>query len=483
MSALLGGGGGSSSGSLVPGTTPIAPSTDKAVLFDNAGFLGEDADFTWDTSAKQMAAVGRAFVGTSTQIVLTGYVGPTFEVLGEAADEITVAILGQHPFGTNLSFVPDHSTVTDFFNIWSTPRGFYGPGTLFDGLLVFGINDFPDGRSPIVIDSNNIVYMTKIGWSLDSGFTTVDGYLSSLGTFGNSRLIWEGNGSSTNATSLELDATPGGGHKIQWQSTGSANGLGAGRLAVYDETADVPAHGSVYIVLDENTHGLLSQQVLTWNSNNQYQTGSYDTGLSRISANIVGIGNGTQGDTSGTLELAELNIAAGRLDIKDVAATTTLTSNSNVDWIVNNTNIITFSMRPATGGTPIFWTMPTGAIFQVAEFSVLGASDMLFQGYSAGGLGYTMVEDVSGLGLALGTALTASPVLITVNRALTAQFDAPGCLTLAPTVVGSLPAGTVGQEAVVTDALAPVVGATVVGGGAVNAKVWFNGAAWKVFAL
>jgi hypothetical protein len=46
--------------------------------------------------------------------------------------------------------------------------------------------------------------------------------------------------------------------------------------------------------------------------------------------------------------------------------------------------------------------------------------------------------------------------------------------------VGTLPAGTQGDTAYVTDATAPVFGAAVVGGGAVVIPVFYNGAAWIV---
>ncbi len=46
--------------------------------------------------------------------------------------------------------------------------------------------------------------------------------------------------------------------------------------------------------------------------------------------------------------------------------------------------------------------------------------------------------------------------------------------------VATLPAGTVGDTAYVTNALAPAFGAAVVGGGAVTIPVFFDGANWIV---
>lgn len=48
---LFGGG-----GSIVPGTTPIVPSTNKAVLFDDGGFVGENAGFLFDKSTGLLTA-------------------------------------------------------------------------------------------------------------------------------------------------------------------------------------------------------------------------------------------------------------------------------------------------------------------------------------------------------------------------------------------------------------------------------------------
>jgi len=44
--------------------------------------------------------------------------------------------------------------------------------------------------------------------------------------------------------------------------------------------------------------------------------------------------------------------------------------------------------------------------------------------------------------------------------------------------VATLPTGVLGDIAIVTDALAPAYAATVVGGGAVTIKVWYNGTNW-----
>ncbi len=59
-----------------------------------------------------------------------------------------------------------------------------------------------------------------------------------------------------------------------------------------------------------------------------------------------------------------------------------------------------------------------------------------------------------------------------------------GLVELKAIAVAELPGSPVlGMEAVVDDALAPVVGTPVASGGVAAAKVWYNGAAWNVFAV
>jgi hypothetical protein len=58
------------------------------------------------------------------------------------------------------------------------------------------------------------------------------------------------------------------------------------------------------------------------------------------------------------------------------------------------------------------------------------------------------------------------------------KLDVNGTIRTAGYTVATLPAGTVGQRAYVTDALAPTYLGALVGGGAVTAPVFYNGAAW-----
>ena len=60
------------------------------------------------------------------------------------------------------------------------------------------------------------------------------------------------------------------------------------------------------------------------------------------------------------------------------------------------------------------------------------------------------------------------------------KLDVAGTIKTLGYTVATLPTGTVGMMAYVTDALAPTFGATVVGGGAVVIPVFYNGSNWIV---
>jgi hypothetical protein len=66
----------------------------------------------------------------------------------------------------------------------------------------------------------------------------------------------------------------------------------------------------------------------------------------------------------------------------------------------------------------------------------------------------------------------------TVKLDVDGAIRANGVIKLKAYTVATLPAGGVGDEAYVTDALTPTYGATAVGGGAVNARVFYNGTNW-----
>lgn len=84
--------------------------------------------------------------------------------------------------------------------------------------------------------------------------------------------------------------------------------------------------------------------------------------------------------------------------------------------------------------------------------------------------GICSIGDANSLGNSTLLAVNDGTQTITVNKPLILQGY----------TVATLPAGTVGMTAYVTNALAPTFGATVVGGGAVTIQVFYDGTNWIV---
>jgi len=83
-------------------------------------------------------------------------------------------------------------------------------------------------------------------------------------------------------------------------------------------------------------------------------------------------------------------------------------------------------------------------------------------------------------GVSIGTTTDAGAtnMLVAGTTTSTGKFIAGAAVKLKGYTVATLPTGTVGDTAYVTDALAPTFLATLVGGGAITTKAFYNGTNW-----
>lgn len=126
-----------------------------------------------------------------------------------------------------------------------------------------------------------------------------------------------------------------------------------------------------------------------------------------------------------------------------------------LDWVLNATSFSVGTFKSGSGSSRNLQFVVGGT--NIATFAASG--HMLWNtdnNYDIGASGTTRPRNVYA-----GTSIT------------------PG----AGVVVASLPTPTTGMIARVTNALAPATGATVVGGGAAQALVWYNGANWTVIGV
>ncbi len=198
-----------------------------------------------------------------------------------------------------------------------------------------------------------------------------------LEVFGGRILVSDSN---TAGTAFALDAVPGGGNRIEFNSTGSTNGNGPGKFLIYDATAD-----NVPLVMDASIFGLLPAQVFAWSDTSPYQIGTYDTGLSRIAPVVVGVGNGTQGDTSGIV-LSDGNRGTVQIDFGSFPGTTDVNLAVSVPQIAAGSVVECFIMPAATADHSVdeHWLDPpevfAGSISAGVGFTIYAKAKDLWGG-------------------------------------------------------------------------------------------------------
>lgn len=135
-------------------------------------------------------------------------------------------------------------------------------------------------------------------------------------------------------------------------------------------------------------------------------------------------------------------------------------------------------LKDGSGNTSLNWDTRTlynnaGAVFNWNDGFFLSPTDGLVSLDFASRTLYGNAENVM-VDWLNGILYDSSSVQTFDWNTLTASIP----VILMGYTVATLPAGTVGMSAYVTDALAPAWNAAVVGGGAVVVKVFYNGAAW-----
>jgi len=126
--------------------------------------------------------------------------------------------------------------------------------------------------------------------------------------------------------------------------------------------------------------------------------------------------------------------------------------------------------------------------------TVWGISESLgaaFDPTKPGNIGFSTPAQAEFTSVGVGTAPdgVTGDLICTVITAIfgvfTGSAQAPHFFWNLSTTVSGLPPATLanqGSTSLVSDAMAPAWGATVVGGGSSPALVWSNGSAWTVFA-
>ena len=154
-------------------------------------------------------------------------------------------------------------------------------------------------------------------------------------------------------------------------------------------------------------------------------------------------------------------------------------------WAFNKVAFTAFASEnwtsTANGAHFALWVTPVGTVSRNVAFTILNDSSTYLGGaVAAPALKVIPVASQARWVEVTGATSSGNPTIGVSGGilAVAASVSITGVVSTSGYTVGTLPAGTVGQRAYVTDALAPAYAAAVVGGGAVTVPVFYNGAAW-----
>lgn len=221
----------------------------------------------------------------------------------------------------------------------------------------------------------------------------------------------------------------------------------------------------------------------TYNTILGYST--FNTGITTGSNNIIigyDVRNGLGATTSNQLNIGNLlfgtglgsdtTLATGNIGILTASPTNILSLGGNsarTIWMERHTtantagNTLTLQAGGATSGAT---NKAGGNLILAPGLSTgTGNNQILFQTSTPGASG------TADNALVTRATLDSTALVMTVP------------VTLKGYTVATLPAGTQGMTAFVTDSLAPAWGVAVVGGGAARAMVWYNNANWTVTGI
>ena len=137
-------------------------------------------------------------------------------------------------------------------------------------------------------------------------------------------------------------------------------------------------------------------------------------------------------------------------------------------------------MVPQVNSTAVSLAAAPTTISPTAAQALL--ADSVASAPTLSGLPSTPVTGPTGVTGGTGTTGNTGATGVTGGTGTTGNTGATGTTTITTAVytVSTLPAGSIGMRAFVTNALAPSFGVTVAGGGTVGVPVYYDGSTWKV---
>lgn len=302
------------------GTGQITLFSSGTAIFAGAGgaYSGDNSYFFWDDTNHRLG------IGTNTPANTLSVNGGNLGVTSQGANNSAI-IVDNHSGGNQSNLeLSDAGTVK-----WIIGK---------DASNNFFLFDSANSRDSLQVVSGNVILSpaggdTLVGGSSDGGFK-LD--VQKSGSSGTVRIFDQT--AVTGVTSVGIQAGAGQSTTplVFFENNGGATVASVGEDGSF-ATWDGSNHVKVYT--QDVTIGLSSDSTIQWkNITNWIGGGSIDIGVSRVSAGVLGVGNGVQGDVSGTVDARNANIGA-----TSGAGTSTLTvtagaSQSTTSLVVAQTN-------------------------------------------------------------------------------------------------------------------------------------------------
>lgn len=192
--------------------------------------------------------------------------------------------------------------------------------------------------------------------------------------------------------------------------------------------------------------------------------------------------NGVTVDSTTNKPLTAATGAAKAGALSQAFSTAALSSSAGMVFTnANNTTLITANTAANTGYIVAGSLVSAGA---AAEWGVSGSTGVYWASGSAGAYGFNIgTSNATGFGIATNGTLRVSinsAGLTTMGNGLnvTGAMSASTTLKSGGYIVATLPTGTAGERAYVTDATTPTYLGTLTGGGSVVCPVFKNATAW-----
>jgi hypothetical protein len=213
----------------------------------------------------------------------------------------------------------------------------------------FSLSTLTAGSNISITNSSGGVTISSTGGGTPGGSST-DVQYNSSGSFGGDSGLTYSSGSSLTLTGNQSNVVVfnlfnSAGHNWAFFSTGPVNTYGANMFGVYDDTSNLG-----FVANGNNGNFTIGSGSVFGFSVNSYSGPNGDTGISRVSAGVIALGNGSASDKSGTLALKTVDVGVSGTSVGSIVFANATSGSITVSPVTGALGSVTATL-PANTGT------------------------------------------------------------------------------------------------------------------------------------